>query len=540
VDRGGGGPAPAPAGRGTDPTLGIDVEEEEVPGESYVPEWESLQIEATTAGKDGDIAVVSLRGIIDTVSAESLRAALARVISGGRNKIVVDMSQVEYVSSGGWGTFTERLRELRRSDGDVKLFGMDPDVYYVFTMLGFNIVLSSFDILSDAIEDFESGARPSRLEPTPPGEAAAPPPSREEPAAAPPPREEAPATAPLEGVTDIDLSSRDAEKIVRWENAGEGVLIAHLTGFFESSAVNALTTTMMQALASQPRKVLFDLSAVDYISSTGWGQFAQCLDTMREWGGEVALYGLSPDLTEIYSCLEFSAFIKAYHTRQDALAAAAEPAPERQERESAEQPPKDITEIGAVEIDEPMSVDDILGMGDEEAARMRKSPPPEYDPTIPELQRWPGERVFDDDADAVPQAEGPTPAPGGDEDEAERPAEDEIGGKIIELPSAADTGDEDVERPASPETPADDDERVEPPTERVVPSDESDKPHLAPEGPSLVDRFVDIGEGGRPVDVESAVTDKNIDQDERLREMGWDEYGERLRRRIERRKKKED
>ena len=53
-------------------------------------------------------------------------------------KIVVDMSRVEYVSSGGWGTFTERLRELRRAGGDIKLFGMDPDVYYVFTMLGFN------------------------------------------------------------------------------------------------------------------------------------------------------------------------------------------------------------------------------------------------------------------------------------------------------------------------------------------------------------------------------------------------------------------
>jgi hypothetical protein len=35
---------------------------------------------------------------------------------------------------------------------------MDPDLYYVFRMLGFNIVLSSFDILRDAIEDFRRGA----------------------------------------------------------------------------------------------------------------------------------------------------------------------------------------------------------------------------------------------------------------------------------------------------------------------------------------------------------------------------------------------
>ena len=67
---------------------------EQVPGESYAPEWESLKIEATTVGPTGDTAVLLLSGIIDTVSAESLRSALARIISQDIFKIVVDMSQV--------------------------------------------------------------------------------------------------------------------------------------------------------------------------------------------------------------------------------------------------------------------------------------------------------------------------------------------------------------------------------------------------------------------------------------------------------------
>ena len=67
---------------------------EEIPGESYVPEWESLKIEATTVGDAGDLAVLSLAGIIDTVSAENLRKALDQVITKGLFKIVVDMSLV--------------------------------------------------------------------------------------------------------------------------------------------------------------------------------------------------------------------------------------------------------------------------------------------------------------------------------------------------------------------------------------------------------------------------------------------------------------
>jgi anti-anti-sigma factor len=69
-------------------------------------EWQSLRVEATTVGADGEVAVLSLGGIIDTVSAEKLRASVDQIISAGRYKLVVDMSQVEYVSSGGWGVFT--------------------------------------------------------------------------------------------------------------------------------------------------------------------------------------------------------------------------------------------------------------------------------------------------------------------------------------------------------------------------------------------------------------------------------------------------
>jgi anti-anti-sigma factor len=148
---------PAPASGAPVSDEGLPEVDERLADDAYVPDWESLKIEATTVGDAGDIVVVSLRGIIDTVSAENLRAALGNVVGRGINKIVVDMSGVEYVSSGGWGTFTERLREVRRDGGDIKLFGMDQDVYYVFTMLGFNIVLSSFDILTQAIDDFEAG-----------------------------------------------------------------------------------------------------------------------------------------------------------------------------------------------------------------------------------------------------------------------------------------------------------------------------------------------------------------------------------------------
>jgi anti-anti-sigma factor len=307
---------------------GIRIEAVEVDASR---EWQSLQVDATTVGERGEIAVLQLRGIIDTVSAEKLRDALDQVIAGGRVRVVADMSQVEYVSSGGWGVFTERLRELRRAGGDIKLFGMDPDVYYVFTMLGFNIVLSSFDIMGDAIDDFRSpraegeAARAAAFEPAP---------SRP---SVPGPASELPARL-VTGTPGMDIA---------WEAGPGGVRIARVSGVIETTAVSLLSDELARELSLAPRGIVFDLSRVEYISSSGWGQFARAYEAIRA----VALFGMGPDLDEVYACLEFHSFLPALATEAEAVGAvlsgkaAAAPRPE---------PAPDDREFDAP------SVDDVL------------------------------------------------------------------------------------------------------------------------------------------------------------------------------------
>jgi len=267
-------------------------------------EWQSLSIEATTVGDRGEIAVLSLRGIIDTVSAEKLRTALDHVIAAGRMRVVADMSQVEYVSSGGWGVFTERLRELRRGGGDIKLFGMDPDVYYVFTMLGFNIVLSSFDIMAEAIEDFRTERVDGAAAPAAGAEQT---PSRSSTPAAfvPPPR-------PL-----LDRAGMD----IVWESGKDGIRVARISGVIETTAVSLLSDELARELAMSPRGLVFDLSRVEYISSSGWGQFARAYEATKS----AALFGMEPELYDVYSCLEFQSFLKAYATEEEAIGALVAP-----------------------------------------------------------------------------------------------------------------------------------------------------------------------------------------------------------------------
>jgi anti-anti-sigma factor len=391
-------------------------------------EWQSLRVEATTVGADGEVAVLSLGGIIDTVSAEKLRASVDQIISAGRYKLVVDMSQVEYVSSGGWGVFTERLREVRRAGGDIKLFGMDPDVYYVFTMLGFNIVLSSFDILADAILDFE---RPA---PATDGEA------QDDPAI--PAPSELRAQAPPGRVS----SSVPGMDIV-WETGPEGVRIAHLSGIIETTAVSLLSDEIAREVAVAPRGIVFDLSRVEYVSSSGWGQFAHAHQAV----GAVALAGLSPDLFEVYECLEFRNFIDAFNSDAEAVASLA---------------------------------------GGDYATPGVPQPPLSGDGTFEAMVDPPAESHLDGVDDVLVPREDRTPPAEPKAPEAEAP----------------------VVKPARPDAAPAPDEAEDEPVWGRRRMDSSSQP------PSKLD-------------VSSARADENRNRDQNLRSMGWNQYGEQLKKR---------
>jgi anti-sigma B factor antagonist len=113
-----------------------------------------LRIYAGLAGGNGEITILELHGIIDTVSSLELREAFDRILKKGTSKIIADMSGVEYVSSAGWGVFASWIEGLRKKGGDLKIFGMDPDVDRIFKLLEFDDLMHSFNILAEAVDDF--------------------------------------------------------------------------------------------------------------------------------------------------------------------------------------------------------------------------------------------------------------------------------------------------------------------------------------------------------------------------------------------------
>lgn len=118
-----------------------------------------LQIDISYAGQRGEIAVLTAKGYVDSITVKDLEEKILSQLSAKKYKLVIDMKKVSYVNSSGWGVFLREIKEIRENDGDLVLAGMSPDVYDVYEKMEFSSILKSFNRLQEAIACFSGEKR---------------------------------------------------------------------------------------------------------------------------------------------------------------------------------------------------------------------------------------------------------------------------------------------------------------------------------------------------------------------------------------------
>lgn len=101
------------------------------------------------------VVVIKLSGLVDSANSHLLENRLSELIEDGHVKLVFDLSDIDYISSAGWGIFVSEMKGIREKNGDLKLSGMAPDVRDVFELLEFDSLLMPYDDVSEAIIDFD-------------------------------------------------------------------------------------------------------------------------------------------------------------------------------------------------------------------------------------------------------------------------------------------------------------------------------------------------------------------------------------------------
>ena len=91
--------------------------------------------------QEGDVEIIALIGEIDASSSITLDLAIAKSAGDGFNKIMVDCSALEYISSAGLGVFMSYIEEFQDKNIKMVLFGMNERVTNTFKILGLTELL---------------------------------------------------------------------------------------------------------------------------------------------------------------------------------------------------------------------------------------------------------------------------------------------------------------------------------------------------------------------------------------------------------------
>ena len=100
-----------------------------------------IQFELLIAHPSAEKVEITLRGDLDAHSVRNLDAALVDIIVDSKVWVVVDLSDVGYVSSAGVMRLLAAMEDARKVGGDVVLAGAQPQVRQVFHHLGLEDLL---------------------------------------------------------------------------------------------------------------------------------------------------------------------------------------------------------------------------------------------------------------------------------------------------------------------------------------------------------------------------------------------------------------
>jgi anti-anti-sigma factor len=113
-----------------------------------------ISIEVRKSGLH-DVTVVDVTGVIDTGTTLILDEHLSGLLREQKYRLIINLAQVTYVSSAGWGLFVSLLPKTREHQGDIKLVAMTPEVRNVFNMLAFSNLIAAYLTEEEAVAAFK-------------------------------------------------------------------------------------------------------------------------------------------------------------------------------------------------------------------------------------------------------------------------------------------------------------------------------------------------------------------------------------------------
>jgi len=100
------------------------------------------------------IEIIKVEGYLDAHTFEQLDNCMLDLFSKGKVRLVVDLADVDYISSAGAGVFIGNIGRAQDSGGNIVLLNPSENVKEVFELLGLTQIFTLVSTKSEALNQF--------------------------------------------------------------------------------------------------------------------------------------------------------------------------------------------------------------------------------------------------------------------------------------------------------------------------------------------------------------------------------------------------
>jgi anti-anti-sigma factor len=109
-----------------------------------------------TVAQESGVTLIRMSGSLDSLTCDEAQAVFDERIKNNQIKLVVDLSQVDYLSSAGMRVLLPALKSARQRGGDLYLVGLQENIRKVLSLAGFASIFKTFATFEDAVGSFAS------------------------------------------------------------------------------------------------------------------------------------------------------------------------------------------------------------------------------------------------------------------------------------------------------------------------------------------------------------------------------------------------
>ncbi len=98
------------------------------------------------------IKVLAIDGRLDSIGAPQLEEQLNTLIQTGQEKVLIDMTAMDYVSSAGLRVLLSGVKKIKKESGEFALCGLNESAQDVFEVSGFSEIFTIYESNQTALE----------------------------------------------------------------------------------------------------------------------------------------------------------------------------------------------------------------------------------------------------------------------------------------------------------------------------------------------------------------------------------------------------